>query len=46
MVHNGKWCPLGCGKSVIAVGWSASARWRCIRCDSEFKLNDLEVYDD
>lgn len=43
MVSSGKWCPLGCGKSVIVVGWGSGSRWRCIRCNSEFSISDLEV---
>lgn len=42
MVSNGKWCPLGCGKSVMSVGFSVAAKWRCIRCNSEFSISDLE----
>jgi len=43
-MKSGRWCPLGCGKCVIAKGWSNNITgWRCIRCGCEFKdKEDLE----
>ena len=43
MSKNGRWCPLGCGKCVIASGWSNNCSWRCLRCGATFeRVEDLE----
>ena len=42
MVRNGRWCPCGCGKCVINVGWSKQVSYRCIKCGSKFSNKDFE----
>ena len=46
MVKNGRWCPLGCGKCVINVGWSNKTLYKCMKCESEFTLKDFEGFID
>lgn len=41
MVKNGKWCPLGCGKCVMSSTFGCNPSWRCLRCGSEFTLDEL-----
>lgn len=45
MVFGGRWCPIGCGKTVIVYGGGRNISLKCEECGLEWRrVKEYEEY--